>query len=87
LDDSELARLSLAQRAALRHVQDVVGREGAAVHPRLTDLLQRGGCAADGYSEATEYVWDHARVVVHFHSDRLGPKSSTVAEALLSEGL
>jgi hypothetical protein len=87
LDDSELARLSLAQRAALRHVEDVVGREEAAVHPRLTDLLQRGGCAADGYGEAMEYVREHARVVVHFHPDRLGRKSSTVAEALLSEGV
>jgi hypothetical protein len=29
----------------------------------------------------------HGRVVVHFHPDRLGPKSTTVAEALLEEGV
>jgi hypothetical protein len=34
-----------------------------------------------------ECIREHARVVVHFHPDRLGPKSSTVAEALLSEGV
>ena len=87
LDDSELTRLSLAQRATLRHVEDVVCREEAAVHSRLTDLLQRAGCAPDAYSEAMESVLEHARVVVHFHPDRFGPKSSSVAEALFSEGV
>ena len=29
----------------------------------------------------------HARVVVHFHPDRLGPTSTTVAEALLDEAV
>jgi hypothetical protein len=87
LDDSERARLSLAQRTALRHVEDVVCREEAVVHLRLTDLLQRAGGAADSYREAMECVREHARVVVHFHPDRLGSKSSTVAEALLSEGV
>jgi hypothetical protein len=34
-----------------------------------------------------ECVRAHARVVVHFHPDRLGPKSTTVADALLDEGM
>jgi hypothetical protein len=85
--DSDLDRLSPAQRAALRHVQAVVHRGEVAVRPRVTDFLQRAGCAADTYREAMECVRVHARVVVHFHPDRLGPKSTTVAEALLNEGV
>ncbi len=86
-DDSHMARLSPAQSAALRHVENGVDRRVAAVRPRLNDLLLRAGCAADEYSEALECIRANARVVVHFHPDRPGPKSSTVAEALLSEGV
>jgi hypothetical protein len=85
--DSDIARLSPAQRAALRHVHAVADRAEVAVRPRVLDFLQRAGCAADTYGEAMECLRVHARVVVHFHPDRLGPKSTTVAEALLDEGV
>jgi hypothetical protein len=87
LHDSDLARLSPAQFAALRHVEELVRRGEVAVRPRLTELLQHAGCAGDTYAEAMEYVRAHARVVVHFHPDRLGFKRTTVAEALLNEGV
>ena len=87
LHDSYFDRLSPAQRAALRHVQAVVHSAEVAVRPRVTDLLQRAGCSADAFGEAMECVRVHARVVVHFHPDRLGPKSTSVAEALLGEGV
>jgi Protein of unknown function (DUF3626) len=85
--DSDIVRLSPAQRAALRHVEEMVraGEVGARSH--VTDLLQRAGCAADAYDEAMECVRVHARVVVHFHPDRLSIKRTTVAEALLTEGV
>jgi hypothetical protein len=54
---------------------------------RVADLLQRARCADDNYGEATECVRLHARVVVHFHPDRFGLKPTTVAEALLEEGV
>jgi hypothetical protein len=38
------------------------------------------------FDAATESVRQHARVVVHFHPDRVGVKPITVAEALLEEG-
>ena len=38
-------------------------------------------------AEAMECVRVHARVVVHFHPDRFGHKLTTVAEALLAEGV
>jgi hypothetical protein len=85
--DSDLARLSPAQRAALCHVEDVARRGEVDLLPRVTELLQRAGCAADTYAEAMECVRVHARVVVHFHPDRSGIKSGTVAEALLADGV
>jgi hypothetical protein len=85
--DSDIARLSPAQKAALRHVEDAVRRGEVTVRPRVTTLLQRAGCAADPYAEAMECVRVHARVVVHFHPDRFGIKLTPVAEALLEEGV
>jgi hypothetical protein len=38
------------------------------------------------YDAAADSIQRHARVVVHFHPDRIGVKASTVAEALLTEG-
>jgi uncharacterized protein DUF3626 len=85
--DSDLARLSPAQRAALRHVNDAVRRREVGMLPRLTGLLQRAECAADTYAEAMECVRVHARVVIHFHPDRSGVKLTSVAQALLAEGM
>jgi Protein of unknown function (DUF3626) len=85
--DSDLARLSPAQHAALRHVEDVVHRGEVAARRRVNDLLQRADCAADNYAEAMECVRAHARVVIHFHPDRLGIKPTPVAKALLAEGV
>jgi Protein of unknown function (DUF3626) len=84
---SDLDRLSPAQRAALHHVHSLVDRTEAAARARVTELLQRTECAIDAYAEAMECLQLHSRVVVHFHPDRLGPKSTTVAEALLAEGV
>jgi Protein of unknown function (DUF3626) len=58
-----------------------------AARARVSDFLKRAGCAADKYGEAMECVRLHARVVVHFHPDRFGLKPTTVAEALLEEGV
>jgi hypothetical protein len=85
--DSDLARLSAVQRAALRHVEDVVRLGEVAARPCVMNLLQRAGCAADIFDDAMECVRLHARVVVHFHPDRFGIKRTRVAEALLKEGV
>ena len=85
--DCDPTRLSLAQHAALRHVEDVLLGGEVAARRRVAELLQRAGCAADAYTEAMECVRVHARVVVHFHPDRFGNKLTTVAEALLAEGV
>ena len=83
----ELSRLSLVQRAALSHVEGVVRREGVGARARVSGLLTRAACAPDRYRKAMECVRAHARVVVHFHPDRFDFKGTTVAEALLKEGV
>jgi len=85
--DSAVPLLSPAQRAALRHVDDIVQRAEVAVRSRLGDFLRRAGCTADTYAKAMECVRVDARVAVHFHPDRFGTKATTVAEALLAKGV
>ena len=85
--DPDLDRLSPAQRAALHHVHAAVHRAEVAARACVINLLRRAGCATGTYAGAMERLRLHARVVVHFHPDRLGPKSTTVAEALLDEGV
>lgn len=85
-DAAVLACLSPAQRAALRHVEAVVRANQPAALRLLAAILSRTDSKIDDYNEAMEYIALHARVVVHFHPDRFGIKSMTVAEALLNEG-
>jgi hypothetical protein len=87
LPDSDIVRLSPTQRAALRHVEEMVRAGEVAARSRVTDRLQRAGCVAGAFDKAMECVRVHARVVVHFHPDRLCIKRMTVAEALLTEGV
>lgn len=78
---------STAQRVALGHVQGVVRAGEVAAHSRVREVLQRAGCAASVYDEAMECVRAHARVVIHFHPDRLPVNGTTVAQALLTDGV
>ncbi len=71
----------------MAHVETMVRRREVAIRPTVANLLQRAGCSADIYREAMESVRLHARVAIHFHPDRLGPKRTTVAEALRDEGV
>ncbi len=53
----------------------------------MNERLERAGCAIETYDQAMWCVQEHARVVIHFHPDRFGPRKVPVAEALLNEGL
>ena len=53
----------------------------------MASLLSSLGCPEAMFEAASESVRRHARVVVHFHPDRIGVKPITVAEALLEDGL
>ena len=87
LHDHVLSRLSASQRVALRHVEAAARRTEVADRTRIADLLARAGCESDDYALALKGVRGHARIVLHFHPDRFGSKSTTVAQALLEEGV
>ncbi len=84
--DVAITRLTSAQGAAWRQVQEAVRSRQAAARGRLTDIVRAAGCTLASLDAANKSVRDHARVVVHFHPDRIGTRSITVAEALLQEG-
>ena len=84
--DLEIARLSGSQRAALRHVAEVIERRMTEVPNDLAIILRRAGSTRSMLEEAMRSLATHARVVLHFHPDRFGTKPNTVAEALLKEG-
>lgn len=79
--------LSSSQRAALTHVELVVRRHQRAARARIIEGLHRAGCSAEAFDNAFVCVRTHARVVLHFHPDRLGAKPIPVAQALLEDGI
>ena len=83
----EIEGLSIAQRAALRTVEEVASHLEADAYGRLTTDLRSCGCTDEMFEEAMRSIRAHARVAVHFHPDRFGLKPITVAESLLKEGL
>lgn len=79
--------ISPAQSAALRYVEATArDREETALH-YIAGICERAGHGLESYREAIELVRQHARVVLHFHPDRFGRKSVSVAEGLLREGV
>ncbi len=84
--DVAFSCLTGAQRAAWRHVREEVRSRHAEARARVADILRSSGCAQSLFDAATASVRRYARVVLHFHPDRIGVKAITVAEALLDEG-
>jgi hypothetical protein len=82
-----MSRLLTPQLAALHHVEAVARQAQGGARARITDVLARAGCHPHQYVQALECVREHARIVLHFHPDRFGSKSMTVAEALLEDGM
>jgi hypothetical protein len=82
----ELSRLSPAQRSALRHVEESISGYGLESSRRVVEL-ETAGCTIDAYNEAMKSLKENARVVIHFHPDRIGPGRMTVAQALFDDGL
>jgi hypothetical protein len=79
-------RLTNAQQAARRHIEESVGRSQARARASVAQVLSSSGCPEALFDAAIESVRQYARVVLHFHPDRIGVKPITVAEALLEEG-
>jgi hypothetical protein len=85
-DAAELARLSAAQRAAFRHVEANASARAASARKTIARIVRDTGSSEAEYDGALERVRAHARVVVHFHPDRIGNDGITVAEGLLRDG-
>jgi hypothetical protein len=79
--------LSPAQAAALRYVEAIARDKEAPDLGSITAICKRAGFGLDAYHAAMEVVRQHARIVVHFHPDRLGAKSVSVVDCLLAEGV
>ena len=79
--------LTPAQCAALERVEATArGREAAALSS-IAGIFERAAYRLENYSEAIELVRQHARIVLHFHPDRLGRMPGNVAESLLRDGV
>jgi hypothetical protein len=83
----DLSRLSSAQQVALRHADDSARRFESPAVSLVTNLLQDADFTPADYNNALECIRSNARVVVHFHPDRLSRTGKTVAESLLEEGI
>ena len=85
-EESVLNRLTRVQRAAWQHVVTVTTSRRAAARHRATNIVRNAQCSETMLDAAIETIRRHARVVLHFHPDRIGVKPVTVAEALLEDG-
>jgi Protein of unknown function (DUF3626) len=86
LEDRALTRLTGAQRLALGHVRETVHQRKVHARGLLLNILSGSGCPSIIFDAAAESIRERARVIVHFHPDRIGVKPITVAEALLEDG-
>lgn len=82
-----MEELSYAQRAALRHVGAQATGEGPRARAALSRLLRETGASQASLNDARERLQAHARVVLHFHPDRLNATGRSVADHLLHDGL
>lgn len=85
-DATELARLSAAQRAALRHVDASAASRAADARAAIDRILREAGVSSATFERAMSAVRAHARVIVHFHPDRIANEGITVAEGLVRDG-
>ena len=80
-------RLTSSQHAALIYVRDRVHATRPFARSRINESLRRARCDDAKYDEALAALQQHARVIVHFHPDRLDVTKRPVAAALLDEGV
>ena len=76
-----------AQQKALQHVQSVALAGASAARKRVSRILDRAGWESRHCDAALAVISEHARVILHFHPDRLTQNGLTVSEGLLRDGL
>jgi hypothetical protein len=83
----QLGRLSSSQLGALRHVEALSARRSSRARDTLSGILRQADLEEAVLDEAMQAIRDHARVVLHFHPDRLDREGHSVVESFLQEGL
>ena len=84
--DPDHNRFTHAQRVAWEYVVETVRGRQTDARTRVLSVLRSAECSEPMLDEALESVCRHARVVLHFHPDRIGTRPLTVAEAMLEDG-
>ncbi len=81
-----LNRLTPTQRAALQNVVAVARSRQAVARRRAMAFVRHAECSEAMFDATMESIRCHARVILHFHPDRIGVRAITVAEAVLEDG-
>lgn len=85
--DDDIERCTPCQLKAIAHVQERARRARGDARARLATILSRTQRVEDDLPEALRGLQRDAKVVLHFHPDRITNNGQTVAHRLLAEGL
>ena len=81
------SELTAAQRVAIAYVRTQARQEQGNARARVLGLLVGAGLTEAAYEHALACIRQDARIVIHFHPDRLGPSAKPAIDALLEEGI
>jgi hypothetical protein len=79
--------LHVSQSAAIEHFASYARTRRAGAQRTIADILAMSNLEPDAFQRGMQNLRQHARVVLHFHPDRLNAKLQTVAESLLECGV
>ncbi|WP_028560297.1 DUF3626 domain-containing protein [Paenibacillus pinihumi] len=80
-------QLSKSQHLALEHITKYARSRKDAAQSAIKDILHMSNIPWQSYETAVMKMFSHARVALHFHPDRPVGDMSSVAEALLEQGI
>ncbi len=78
--------LTHAQKAAIRYVEKYASTRTEQAKEAIEEVRAMSNIPAAQLAQALWAIKTHARVVLHFHPDRLDNQGLTVAESLLTCG-
>ena len=79
--------LTKSQLSALDHITKYASSRKESAQRTLTEILYQSDIDPEKFSTAVSSIKSHARVGLHFHSDRPDPNMRPVAEAMLEQGI
>ena len=79
--------LSPQQRKALAYIKETTRPRNLEVQKTIKTILEETGLQETDYEEAIQSIQKYARVVLHFHPDRLSKAGIKVAEGFFQEGV